>query len=70
MNADEAMAEYIDRRSDPKLTSERHDEIIALRMYLFDIRDALKHSDDPKVMEVRKGIVERARTWGKEGDCV
>ena len=63
-------AELADIRSDPTKTAARYDEIIALRMFLLDIKEELSKDNDPLIQRVRRDILRRARTWGKEGDCV
>ena len=69
-STEEHQAELAELRSDPKLSPARYDEIIALRLFLFDIRDKLRGSEDPVASEIRKQIVDRARAWGNEKDCV
>jgi hypothetical protein len=59
-------------RNDETKTAARYDEIIALRMLLMDINDAIDESGMfPDVAErLKQKIVERAKRWGKKGDCV
>lgn len=67
---EEVLADFIDNRSDPTKTSARYDEIIALRTFLFELREKLSRSGEPESVEARKLITERAKTWGKDDDCV
>lgn len=67
---DEAQAELIDLRSDPKRSAARYDEIIKLREFLLVIREDLRRSEDPYARYVRREILRVARTWGKPGDVV
>lgn len=72
MNIEEQKSLLIDIRSDPKMVSRRYDEIIALRMFLLDIREAIETADfeDPKLKKIEKQITALSRKWGKKGDCV
>lgn len=67
---EEKLAEYVDERSDPKLTAQRYDEIVKLRMMLLDIRSLLTGNNHPKAERIRDMIQKEARTWGEDGDCV
>lgn len=62
-------------RSDPSKTAERYDEIIALRMLLIDVVEYVEVDiDDDRMLDplgtLRFRIEERAKRWGKKGDCV
>jgi hypothetical protein len=59
------------RRDDPAKTSARYDEIIKLRMMLLDIADiAGTIAHEPELERDRIRIVNRAKHWGRKGDCV
>jgi hypothetical protein len=66
IDPDEEYAAYVDNRSDPAKTSVRYDEIIHLRMFLLDICDQLDVLEDPRSQSVRRQILEKAKTWGKD----
>lgn len=66
INIDEAMAKFNDMRTDPSLTAARHDEIIHLRLFLFDLADILEHSDDSAAKAARAMIIKRSQKWGKD----
>jgi hypothetical protein len=68
--SDKDCAEFIDRRSDPKKTSERHDEVLRLRVFLTNIREELRLSTDRRAQEVRGKITKLMQTWGDEDDCI
>jgi hypothetical protein len=70
MTFEERLAQYIDNRSDPKLSGDRHDEIITLRLFLYELAEVLKPSYDPLAIEALKRIEEKVKTWGKPGDVV
>lgn len=58
-------------RDDVSRTAARYDEIIKLRMMLLDIADiAGTIAHEPELERVRIRILNRAKRWGRKGDCV
>lgn len=66
VNQDEV--DYLDNRSDPLKSAARYDEIVNLRMFLYDLADLLQGSEDNAAREARRRIIERTQTWGKKED--
>lgn len=72
MSTDEDLADYIDRRSDPAKTAQRHDEVIHLRELLIKIREDLRRlqSKDVRLELIRATITKEMQRWGEPDDCV
>jgi hypothetical protein len=68
--SDETLAEFVDRRSDPKKTSARHNEVLRLRVFLTNIREELRLCTDKRSLAVRGKITKLMQTWGDEDDCI
>jgi hypothetical protein len=67
---EEQMQEQIDWRANISQAALRYDEILALRIFILDLRDLLTGSDDEAAKAVLKKISERSATWGRKDDVI